>query len=346
MTRLPFIPARSSRHRAAVLSLYRALLRSAKQLPNDTKDAAHALVRRQMDKHRAYTSPRLIYSSIASGYKVRTPHVASATDAKFLSVADEPLRSEITQHLRSCRPRPPSLPPKHIPAEPLLINTSPRGHAPVYKSSKLPRPKSAVGKTRRVPRLCTTADGQPFLRMCKPQSPQLSKLVGRKGRIFTSKILRLVEIDEELTHEAILEDEWEALVAAQMTKEGRTPEGGGGSHRWSVQLSRLWWEWQIERTWQDWVARGEALNELVEKERALSMQERGEARQGHIRTEVRFRPNVAVHPAPPLPLTAAVQARLKEVVHDTVDPFLSRTWRAVVDSETPRMMKWIGRDSR
>ncbi|POR37328.1 Uncharacterized protein TPAR_02466 [Tolypocladium paradoxum] len=185
-------------------------------------------------------------------------------------------------------------------------------------------------------------------------------MVGRKDRVFQRKIYNIVDIDEALVPAAVLEDEWDRLVADQIRREkGRGAEGEGGpatTFSWSVQLARLWWEWRVERTWQDWTARGTALNELVEQERALAEQEkagsakpaRRDAAQDHQRpTRPRdgVRPNVAEHPAPPLPLLSAINARLgRDAPAETgKDPFVSASWAALVEAEQPRLMRWLAR---
>lgn len=74
------VPARNSRHRAACFALYRALLRSARdikvsvdQIPERVNDPIRWLVRGQFRRNRKDVSPRLVYSSLSAGYKVR-PH--------------------------------------------------------------------------------------------------------------------------------------------------------------------------------------------------------------------------------------------------------------------------------
>ncbi|KAJ6438906.1 ubiquitin-conjugating enzyme [Purpureocillium lavendulum] len=388
MRRLPFVPAREPRHRAAALALYRALVRSARQvpLPGDVVGApARTIpmgpiadgVRTCFVRNRAYTSLRLVYASMAAGYKFLAV-LARARDAA------SPDNAQLVAHLRTrsssvaAQTSPSSAAgasrrrkPAHVPEprpEPLIVNTAAEGHPPRYASSTLPRPHStldAAGLPRRVPSLCSTADGQPFLRMAKPQPRALSRMVGRKDRIFQRKIYKIVEIDEDLVPAAVLEDQWDGLVAEQMRREGvrdatatlvmdaSAARGGGpkASYSWSVQLARLWWEWQVERTWQDWTARGTALNQLVEEERALAERERsGSARQSPVapkppaRTKDGTRPNVAEHPAPPLPLLSAIATRLGDggaILGK--DPFVSAAWATLVDAEQPRLMKWLAR---
>lgn len=371
MRRLPFIPARDTRHRTAALALYRALLRSASRIPlpedvQSPKPGLAQLVRKRFAGNRAYTSLRLVYASMAAGYNFLTLFAKAQTPGS-------PERAQVVDHIRARLSAAAAARAAHSPArksppepyaEPLIRNTAPPGQPPVYTSSILPRPPSALpgDRPRRVPSLCTTADGQPFLRIKKPQPRALSRMVGRKDRVFQRKIYKIVDIDEELVPSAALEDEWDRLVADQMRREeGRSRgEGDGGGPKatfsWSVQLARLWWEWRVEKTWQDWTARGTALNELVEQERALAEQEKaGSAKPGRrdaaqdrqrpTRSRDSVRPNVAEHAAPPLPLLSAITARLgrNALVEDGKDPFVSPSWAALVEAEQPRLMKWLAR---
>lgn len=74
--RLPFVPAKNSQHRIAVFALYRALLRSAQEIPlpqdlqTGSSNCLRQLVKKGFARNRAYTSLRLAYASLAKGYKV------------------------------------------------------------------------------------------------------------------------------------------------------------------------------------------------------------------------------------------------------------------------------------
>lgn len=78
---LPAVPIRSpgriTRHRFACLALYRALLRSARDIkvsvktPEDIKNPIRWLIRGQFRRNRKEGNPRFVYSSLAAGYKVR-----------------------------------------------------------------------------------------------------------------------------------------------------------------------------------------------------------------------------------------------------------------------------------
>lgn len=380
MRRLPYIPARDSRHRVSVLALYRALVRSASLIPLPPDVAARVakgasaparspvaqIVRRSFAKNRAYTSLRLVYASMAAGYRFLTLFAKARNpgSAEYAQVVDH-----VRAHIRPAtlaKTRPPPGPPRD--KEPLIFNVAPPGQAPQYTSSVLPRPKSALGDDgtpRRVPSLCATSYGQPFLRIRKPQPRALSRMVGLKDLFFKNKVLKIVEINEDLIPEALLEDEWDALVVDQIDRElgpsaaalhDDDEHGNEATHVWPMLQARLWVEFQMEKTWQDWVARGTALHQLVEEERALAEREsaapkgtrqqprandrasRHGASSGHIQ------PNVGEWPFAPLVyLESLKHAPMKTHAgaDDGKDPFLSPTWVTLVEAQDPRLKSWF-----
>ncbi|KAG5922917.1 hypothetical protein E4U42_005156 [Claviceps africana] len=365
MHRQSFIPARNSRHRIAALSLYRALLRSAGTIaiPKDSK-ARHSrneiqhVIRKRFVDNRPLTSFRLVYASMAAGYKFLS---------LFSKALDQtsPEYAQITSHLRNSRPlkpapsRPKQSPPARPPAkEPFLVNIS-QNDSPHYVASYTLHSKT------RTPKLCTAAFGQPFLRLKKPQPPSLSKMVGRKGVLYWKKMTKFKDADEDLKQDAALEDEWDALMAAQMWREGLSVEDSDSptsTYSWSAQLSKLWWEWQLEKIWQDWLARGVALNRIVEEQRGqdrvrnLASSAKARPRGGNNSTAVQtgktaternssVRPKVSVFSGSALPHIEAIDAQLghlKIVLPKAeVDPFTGRRWNALVESSTQRITYWI-----
>ncbi|KAG5952788.1 hypothetical protein E4U53_008072 [Claviceps sorghi] len=371
MHRQTFIPARNSRHRIAALSLYRALLRSAGKIaiPKDSearrsRNEVQHVIRKRFVDNRPLTSLRLVYASMTAGYKFLS---------LFSKALDQtsPEYAQITSQLRGSRsPKPESsrrsqnLPARPPAQEPFLVNIS-KNDSPHYVATY------TLHSKKRTLNLCATADGQPFLRLKKPQPPGLSKMIGRKGVQFQSKILKYIEADGDLKQDAALEDMWEDLVAAQMRREGLFAEelrAADGSHSptstysWSVQLSKLWWEWQLEKTWRDWLARGEALNRVVEQQRGQGRVrnlaspgtasphggDNPTAAQGGKTAMARnspARPNVTVFSSSPFPLTEAIDAqlpRLKTLLPKAeVDPFTGPRWNALVQSQTLRLSSWI-----
>ncbi len=79
MTRTPFIPARDSRHRGAVVALYRALAKTANKvtLPDQIgvvssgSKPIQSILRRRFEKNSKDISPRLVFAALTAGYKVR-----------------------------------------------------------------------------------------------------------------------------------------------------------------------------------------------------------------------------------------------------------------------------------
>ncbi|KAM0245857.1 hypothetical protein ACHAQJ_010441 [Trichoderma viride] len=383
MSRSTFIAARNSRHRTAALALYRALIRTASRIPvvavedaaqkassnAGTRNPVVQIVRKRFAKNTPYTSFRLIYASMAAGYKF----LNLLTKAQ---IPNSPEHNQIIQHLQSVRetaatsravPQPPRKPNPVLPSEPLLINIAKANEPPRYISNILPRPRDSLQGPRKVPSVSATADGQPFVRLRKPQPHALSKMIGRKTRIFNGRIENILETDESVVSEAALEDEWDRMIDELLAKESstrtRNRENSPRSETfsWSVQLSRLWWEWKIEKTWQDWTARGEALHELVEQERCLAEQEQGGTRSDQAEKNSRpttsqqdalefddAPPNVVVSDISPLPLLEAVRNNLPQGAElaqdeDTHDPFQSPAWAALVKAEHGRMLMWAKR---
>ncbi|TFB02748.1 hypothetical protein CCMA1212_005387 [Trichoderma ghanense] len=373
-----FIAARNSRHRTAALALYRALIRTASRIPLAEDAPKHPLtqiVRKRFSKNRGYTSYRLIYAAMTAGYKFLDLLTKAQTP-------NSPEHNQVLNHLQSVRntaaaSRTKPHPKQHKripPPEPLLINVAKENEPPKYTSNILPRPRESLKGPRKVPSVSATAEGQPFVRLKKPQPHTLSRMIGRKGRIFSNRIENIMDLDERVTSEAALEDEWDSMMDDLLANEG----GKGGKRRkqasyrwdgensakmetfgWSVQLSRLWLEWKVEKTWEDWIARGEALQELVEQERSLAEREEGQntATTGRDRRTPRRNPldpddsppNVGISTVQSLPLMDI--SRDIELPSDSqqvqdgkaYDPFLSPSWRALVKAQENRMLKWTGR---
>ncbi|TWU75003.1 hypothetical protein ED733_006005 [Metarhizium rileyi] len=357
MYRSRFIPARNSRHRIATLSLYRALLRSASKMdmPHDAhnavpKDSAARAIRKAFVKNRAYTSHRLFLALLSKAQKPGSPE-----------------HNQVMAHLRSrndlARPQPKPETPAQ-PRETFLKKEYDQDGRPVYKPNYVPH----IFKTR-IPSVCATADGQPFLRLKKPQPEGLSRMLGQRGKVFVKKIRKVISLDEGMGWDATQEDYWDELVAKQMRAEKvgceseRAVQNRGtqdaitSSYSWSVKLSRLWWEWKIERIWGDWNARGEALNQLVEEQRRGQMErEEGttsepredSSNDGNASThELEPPPNVGVFTSAHLPLMTSVSpvfakqiARYKDQPGEPVDPFIEPVWKALVQAQTGRLLKW------
>ncbi|KAH0489630.1 hypothetical protein TgHK011_010050 [Trichoderma gracile] len=378
MSRSTFIAARNSRHRTAALALYRALLRTASRIPlaeNAPKHPLAQIVRKRFSKNTGYTSYRLIYAAMGAGYKFLDLLTKAQTP-------NSPEHSQVLNHLQSVRntaavsrtkPHPKQY-KRAPPPEPLLINVAKENEPPKYTSNILPRPKESLNGPRKVPSVSATAEGQPFVRLKKPQPHTLSRMIGRKGRIFSNRIELIMDLDERVTSEAALEDEWDRMMDDLLAKEGvqgakRNKQASYSwdaennakmeTFGWSVQLSRLWWEWKVEKTWEDWIARGNALQELVEQERSLAEREEGRsnAATGRDRRTPRRNPLDPDDSPPNVGLSTVQRLPLMDISRDIEllpdsqkvqdgeahDPFLSPSWNALVKAQENRMLKWTGR---
>ncbi|KAG6168636.1 hypothetical protein E4U47_003553 [Claviceps purpurea] len=368
MQRQRFVPARNSRHRIAAISLYRALLRSADKVATPERSALRHAVRSRFVVDRPLTSLRLVYASMAAGYKFLSL-LAKAQDQTSTEYA------QVVSHLRRMPPPPnrtplppPPPPPKLPPKEPFLVDIS-KTDAPHYVPTY--RLQSKVHNLN----LCATSDGLPFLRLKKPQPPALSKMIGQKSIFYRETMIKWLETDEEPTWQATQEDEWEDLMAAQMRQEGlsgvevRDAEASRlltSSYRWSVKLTKLWWEWKLEKMWRDWVARGEALNKFFEEEKhpasvpeassssssspSSSSSSRGGDEKAALQADKMTLgppPNVGVMPVSQFPFSEAIEAQLKRMgispgQEPEVDPFIGPRWNALVECE---IQKQQGRGS-
>ncbi|KAL2692314.1 hypothetical protein Neosp_002720 [[Neocosmospora] mangrovei] len=214
---------------------------------------------------------------MAAGYKFLTLLTRGQT-------TDNPEHAQITQYLRQrneasalSRSKAPP-PPTRRQNPPLLTKISPPDAPPEYQPTVRPLPKTAFVGERKVPTIANTSGGQVFLRIKKPQPRVLSRAVGRRSNLFRSDLLALLDIEEENLGSADEEDRWESRINKQLAAEGFEDkvirDGTLGSYRWSEQLSKSWFESQLDRRWSDWVARGKAVNELVQQEKALAKAEK------------------------------------------------------------------------
>ncbi|EGX94645.1 hypothetical protein CCM_02916 [Cordyceps militaris CM01] len=351
MARTRFIPARDSRHRAAVVALYRALAKTANKitLPNQVtalvadSNPIQSVLRRRFDKNSRDTSPRLVFAALTAGYKFLS----------FLNKSQEVDSAENQQLVRYLSRR--KLPPQHSknpPTEqaveardPLLIKLSKPGEVPQYTSNAYPRSLNSLAGPRRVPMMATTAEGLPFLRTSSLQPHTMSRMIGRKNKIFRSRIFKIAEIQDELMPDTESEDLWERIIARQLRKEGipceESSRGVEEAYTWSMYLSRLWVEWKIEATWQDWLARGEALQRIVDAEQELADEEAGKTRKPESTTKSYLWPRSVTNVSGrAFHLLSPPEIQGKTIQMDGHDVFSSEAWAAVVRSRHGIMRSW------
>ncbi|KAF7551028.1 hypothetical protein G7Z17_g5300 [Cylindrodendrum hubeiense] len=358
MRRSMFIAAENSRHRVAMIALYRALIKSGNKiaLPQNLQPSGPVhpivhLIRKRVRKNKTYTSLRLIYAAMAAGYKFLT----------MFTKAQNPKSSEyamIVNHLRKRADEAAlsrsKLPPRkqHKRWEknnpPLLIKISDPTEPPEYISTVRPRPKSDFNGERKVPVFTATTEGLPFLRTRKPQPRILSKIIGKKQRVLRKRIYSIVDINEEHMPAAEQEDNWDRLVrkelrAAGLEEEG-PPEGPFGTYQRSQVLSRLWYMAQLDTTWNDWIARGRALGQIAEQERTLAEEEK---RIADGTQEVAAAAQVVEETTDPV--TAKMLENKRDATPSPIpvaDPFLAPRWQAIVERNENKLLPRNGPDPR
>ncbi|KAI5459285.1 hypothetical protein BGZ63DRAFT_316768, partial [Mariannaea sp. PMI_226] len=329
--------AKNSRHRFAATALYRALLRTGNRIPlpqdlhpNGPIHPVVYLIRKRVSKNKVFDTPRLVYSSMAAGYRFLTLLTKAQTESnpeynmvighlrKRAEVAAESRRinelnrRRLTRRRKTIEPRPP-----------LLTKISHPGEPPKYISTVRPRPKSMFKGDRKVPVLSATADGIPYLRTMKPQPHGISQSVLHKKKQHLKRVWAVEDINDFDRAFAGYEDNWDSLMQNALlqagVKESGPPEGHLTTYTRSEDVSALWLGHRVRTYWNDLKARGQALNQIVEEEKMLAMIERAmsewteeqvKAVTEQIETEFKERQTLKgpVHPAP------------------MDDPFLNRNW--------------------
>ncbi|KAJ0316993.1 hypothetical protein Brms1b_005198 [Colletotrichum noveboracense] len=271
MPKQQFIAARSSRHRIAVIALFRALLREGREvtLPQDVcrkgKNPVPDLIKRGFQRNKADVSPRLIFAALSAGYK--NEHIARAEAEK------RPGR----------KPRGPATPPP----KPVLQRISADGEEPKYVSRLFPRPRDSFEGRRKIPQVIVTAQGHTFLRHKRPQPRVVSDILRRK----TWRKARINEVSIEMTEcdyaAAREEDEWDRLVDEQLRAAGQHSRvdhsPSTSTYYQSVQDSYYHMIGQIDAERRNELARAKALIEAVKGEEEMLAQEVEEARKRGVR---------------------------------------------------------------
>ncbi|KAK0673182.1 hypothetical protein QBC41DRAFT_362007 [Cercophora samala] len=306
-----FQPARSSRHRIACLALYKALLRTASlvPLPSQTDDPSlyippakptkptpppiQTIIRNAFKRNSHDVSPRLITSALKNGYQALTLLSAAAADplsSQYNQILTF-LRDNKTrvQSLRERRERLLDLKPSNTPIPgtiPVLVKVSQEGEPPRYipnPARPLPRPIEQIPDGIRKPPRLDAAGTVPFLRMQKPQSRVIERIVRIKNRVRAANTIALAELwreDDERRLMAELEDEWDGQMSRLLP---RGKAGGSGGYLSQLEEVVRWLGQELNKERDDMIARAEAMLEIerVEEEQMRKEDrervERGEA---------------------------------------------------------------------
>ncbi len=139
-------------------------------------------------------------------------------------------------------------------------STTVRGYGPTAPAVP------AEGGVRKVP-ILETGNGIPFLRLGKPQSQVLSRVVLQKGMRLQKQVSKRKELVEEELVAARWEDQWDQLMSDLGIRED---DEGPGRARFAdpVQTSISTVQAWLNADREDRVARAKAMWRIVEQERA------------------------------------------------------------------------------
>lgn len=228
----------------------------------------------------AQTASSPQYASILSFLSARLASRQEALARRSAAASSPP---------RLSRPsRASALHPERVPLLRLVSAAKP-GSPPVYEPTARPLPLGQLsGGVRKPPRLDETG-GIPFLRIGKPQSPGLSRVLRQKSWKRQVRTTRIIQLTEQDAVEAEWEDKWEKTVGGLLNgeKEGETlrvPREGTFVESVRENIAYLNGKLGAER--KDSIARGKAMWKIVEAERALAEEEKAEReKQGPRRKE-------------------------------------------------------------
>ncbi|KAL2021670.1 hypothetical protein VTK56DRAFT_6762 [Thermocarpiscus australiensis] len=233
---LPFVAARSSRHRRACFALYKSLLRQGLRvpLPDDVATGLGAtnpiktLIRNGFRRNKRDTSPRLIVSALKNGYRFlallsRAADPATAEHASVLSFLRENQARLLRLRERAAAQAAARVSTAPIPDRVRVLTrvSAPGEHPPVYVPTGPPRPLSTQRNGIRKPPTLDECFGVPFLRFKKPQPRFLERIIRQKSRRRAKRVDKLLAMQNEYMDDADLEDEWEGIVRQMLEKQER-----------------------------------------------------------------------------------------------------------------------------
>jgi len=201
-------------------------------------------VRKRFLADRNYTSLRLVYSSMATGYKFLSMFSkAASSDSKeyaelvafMRDLASQRAEQRSRDNQRTEATAPDTAASQTIPGQaiersnspakeayeprgPLLAKTSGPGEPPSYVGT--PRPVETLGRDRRVPQFVTDSYGVPFLRYSKPHDPRLDRMNGQRRKMWLATMDKFKASTDTLVPDFSLEDVWEHHLATAAHKEG------------------------------------------------------------------------------------------------------------------------------
>ncbi|EAA30960.1 hypothetical protein GE21DRAFT_8875 [Neurospora crassa] len=310
-------PGCDSRHRFACKALFRALLRTGYRVPlphdvatalDEKQNPIRALIRNGFRRNSSETSLRLVNSALNKGYRFLElltlardeSSPAHADVLRFLRENNERVlairekKRQEAEKFKKFAPNPDAIP--------LLTKIpSPNGKGPpTFVPTVRPLPLEKLsGGVRKLPTL-DELGGHPFLRLRKPQSEYLGRVLRQKFQRRQRWAEKYHELVSEELADAEQEDAWDDMVEDMLQGEpqpweepGYYATDGAGRQRWTqskqsarrartshgsyahaVKLAMADIELKQKREWDEMIARGKALWKLVLEERTLAEKEK------------------------------------------------------------------------
>lgn len=311
-------PGCDSRHRFACKALFRALLRAGYRVPlphdvatalDEKQNPIRALIRNGFRRNSSEISLRLVNSALNKGYRFLElltlardeSSPAHADVLRFLRENNErvlAIREKKRQETEKLKKRwAPN--PDTVPLLTKIPNPSGRG-PPTFVPTARPLPLEKLsGGVRKLPTL-DELGGHPFLRLRKPQSEYLGRVLSQKFKRRQRWADKYQELVSEELADAEQEDAWDDVVEDMLRGEPQPWEDpryyatdGAGRQQWTqnkqsakrartdrgsyahaIKLAMADIELKQKRTMEEMVARGKALWKLVLEERALAEKEK------------------------------------------------------------------------
>ncbi|KAF4959979.1 hypothetical protein FGADI_1253 [Fusarium gaditjirri] len=289
MIRQHFVAARSSQHRVAALALYRALLKTASNVPlphhlhpGGRRHPLTIVVRERFAKNKPLTSFRLLYDSMAAGYKFLTlltkgRNTKSSEHSEILRFLRKRNSTANLSRLKSPSYKKPPRSKQRL-NPPIFTKVSAPDEPVKYEPTIRPLPKTAFVGERKVPVTGNTAECLSFVRIKKPQPRVFSRAVGRKTAIFRRSVETLLGVSKNDIPTARIDDRWDAMMDKLLCEEGVTDEvvrdGPLASYHFTATLTKAWWDEKLMKNTDDRTARAKAVSSLIEQELALAKEEK------------------------------------------------------------------------
>ena len=298
-------------------ALYRALLKGCLRVPIPQELAPKGpvnplkhLVRKGFRRHVRLTSPTLIGDAFKVGHNVYPPLLSTPLHIQQNINADPPQARKLFYMASSSSG--PALTQIHSMLSLLNARRAVSASQPPPPRKEIPRvwpypgapklidirplPKSQLSAIRRVPHL-VEASGFAFLRIKKPQSPFLSRVL----RQTIKKQIKRYNRQEKMTQEAAdaeAEEEWEDIIVERMmdeVEEGSDEEGRRKREAWLEGEGREWamgndsWKREFlearreakatqKRVFERAKEQGRKMVEIYEEEKLLWKKEKNERR--------------------------------------------------------------------